>query len=85
LKNLPFIKAHFRDYETFLAAHSQMFLICQTGQNFTTMYSVLALFFFLTQLRDLLMSIPTKRLGIGTEFLSPPPAMLAACRKAAVV
>ena len=29
--------------------------------------------------------IPAKRLGIGTEFLSPPPAMLAACRKAAVV
>jgi heterodisulfide reductase subunit B len=55
----------------------------QVNAEFGTKFSVPV--FYFTQLMGLSMSIPAKQLGIGTEFLSPPPAMLAACRKAAVV
>ncbi|OHE82442.1 MAG: hypothetical protein A2107_04975 [Verrucomicrobia bacterium GWF2_62_7] len=55
----------------------------QVNAEFGTKFSVPV--FYFTQLMGLSMGIPAKRLGIGTEFLSPPPAMLAACRKAAVV
>lgn len=53
------------------------------NSEFGTKFSVPV--FYFTQLMGLSMGIPAKRLGIGTEFLSPPPAMLAACRKAVAV
>ena len=53
----------------------------QVNAQFGTKFSV-PIFYF-TQLMGLSMGIPAKRLGIGTEFLSPPPAMLAACKAAA--
>jgi heterodisulfide reductase subunit B len=55
----------------------------QVNAEFGTKFSVPV--FYFTQLMGLSMGIPAKRLGIGTEFLSPPTAMLAACRKAAAV
>jgi heterodisulfide reductase subunit B len=50
----------------------------QVNAQFDTKYS-LPVFYF-TQLMGLALGIPAKRLGIGTEFLHPPSAMLAACQ-----
>ncbi|MBI5394323.1 MAG: CoB--CoM heterodisulfide reductase iron-sulfur subunit B family protein [Verrucomicrobia bacterium] len=55
----------------------------QVNAQFGTNFSVPV--FYFTQLMGLAMGIPTKQLGVGTEFVAPPPAMLAACRKTAVV
>jgi heterodisulfide reductase subunit B len=52
----------------------------QVNSEFGTKYNV-PIFYF-TQLMGLAMGIAPKQLGVGTEFVAPPPAMLAACGKA---
>ncbi|MCX7827343.1 MAG: CoB--CoM heterodisulfide reductase iron-sulfur subunit B family protein [Verrucomicrobiae bacterium] len=50
----------------------------QVNAQFGTKFSVPV--FYFTQLMGLALGIPAKQLGIGTEFVNPPPAMLAACK-----
>jgi heterodisulfide reductase subunit B len=52
----------------------------QVNAEFGTKFNVPV--FYFSQLMGLAFGIPAKRLGVGTEFVAPPPAMLAACKRA---